>query len=128
MNREILFSMALGLQEPWKIKEIKFALSEESGLKELHLHIGFTAGSRFPDKTGALCNVYDTVSRKWQHLNFFEHPCLLYCDAPRIKTETRNFITATVPWARSGSGFTLLFGAFALALIEREMSSLTAVN
>jgi len=121
MNSEILFSMALGLQEPWKIKEIKFALSEESGLKELHLHIGFTAGSRFPDKTGVLCNVYDTVSRKWRHLNFFEHPCLLYCDVPRIQTEAGKVITVTVPWARSGSGFTLLFEAFALALIEREM-------
>lgn len=29
--------------------------------------------------------------------------------------------TATPPWARSGSGFTLLFEALALALIEREM-------
>ena len=121
MNSEILFSMALGLQEPWKIKEIKFALSEESGLKELHLHIGFTADSRFPDKTGVLCNVYDTVSRKWRHLIFFEHPCLLYCDVPRIQTEAGKVITVTVPWARSGSGFTLLFEAFALALIEREM-------
>jgi len=41
MNSEILFSMALGLQEPWKIKEIEFTSSKKSGLKELHLHIGF---------------------------------------------------------------------------------------
>jgi hypothetical protein len=26
-----------------------------------------------------------------------------------------------VPWARKGSGFTLLFEAFSMALIEREM-------
>jgi len=30
-------------------------------------------------------------------------------------------MTVTVPWARPGSGFTLLFEAFALALIEREI-------
>lgn len=121
MNSEVLFSMALGLQEPWKIKKIEFDLSQESGLKELHLHIGFTPGSRFPDKGGNSCKVHDTVPRKWQHLNFFEHPCLLYCDVPRIRTSEGKVITASVPWARSGSGFTLLFEAFALALIEREM-------
>jgi transposase len=30
-------------------------------------------------------------------------------------------VTVVVPWARPGSGFTLLFEALALALIEREM-------
>ena len=30
-------------------------------------------------------------------------------------------VTINVPWARPGSGFTLLFEAFAMALIEREM-------
>jgi hypothetical protein len=73
MNSEFLFSMTLGLQEPWKIKEIEFTSSKRSGLKELHLHIGFTADSRFPDKTDALCNVHDTIPCKWRHLNFFEH-------------------------------------------------------
>jgi transposase len=121
MNSETLFSMAIGLQEPWEIKEIEFSFSKESALEELHLHIGFKPGSRFPDKAGTLCKVHDTVPRKWQHLNFFEHPCLLYCDVPRIKTEGGKVLTASVPWARSGSGFTLLFEAFALALIEREM-------
>jgi len=121
MNSEVLFGMALGLQEPWKITNIEFDLSKESGMKELRLYIGFIPGSRFPDKDGALCKVYDTVPRKWQHLSFFEHPCLLYCDVPRIKTEAGKVITVSVPWARPGSGFTLLFEAFALALIEREM-------
>jgi transposase len=54
-----------------------------------------------------------TVERRWQHLSFFEHTCYLHCAVPRI--------TVDVPWARSGSGFTLLFEALALALIERKM-------
>jgi hypothetical protein len=50
MNSEILLSMSLSLQKPWKIKEIEFTSSKKSGLKELHLHIGFTTGWRVERK------------------------------------------------------------------------------
>ena len=120
MNSTTLFSMALGLQTPWEVKDISFN-TDESKQKELHLQIGFSVGSRFPDATGAACPVHDTVSREWQHLNFFEHNCFLHCAVPRIKTSEGKVETVSVPWARPGSGFTLLFEAFALALIEREM-------
>ena len=112
--------MALGLQSPWQVNDISFS-ADESTRKELHLHIGFVRGSRFPDETGAACPVHDTVEREWQHLNFFEHHCFLHCGVPRIKTADGKVVTVDVPWSRPGSGFTLLFEAFAMALIEREM-------
>jgi transposase len=68
-----------------------------------------------------MCPVHDTVERQWQHLSFFEHVCYLHCAVPRITTGDGNVRTIEVPWARPGSGFTLLFEALALALIEREM-------
>jgi transposase len=120
MNSTILFSMALGLEAPWQVEDISFG-SDESKSKELHLHIGFPAGTRFPDETGLPCPVHDKVERDWQHLNFFEHHCFLHCAGPRIKTSDGKVVTVNVPWARPGSGFTLLFEAFAMALIEREM-------
>lgn len=120
MNSATLFSMALGLQSPWQVNDISFAV-EESTHKELHIHIGFERGSRFPDATGAACPVHDTVEREWQHLNFFEHHCFLHCGVPRIKTTDGKVVTVGVPWSRPGSGFTLFFEAFAMALIEREM-------
>jgi transposase len=120
MDSETLFSMALGLQSPWQVKEVSFSV-EEKTRNELHLRIGFPTGSRFPDDTGRLCPVHDTVERQWQHLSFFEHVCYLHCAVPRITTGDGNVRTVGVPWARSGSGFTLLFEALALALVEREM-------
>jgi hypothetical protein len=54
-------------------------------------------------------------------LSFFEHTCYLHCAVPRITTTDGKVRTVDVPWARPGSGFTLLFEALALALIEREM-------
>lgn len=45
----------------------------------------------------------------------------MHCSVPRIKTSTGKVVNVEVPWARAGSGFTLLFEALALAMIEREM-------
>jgi len=120
MNSATLFNMALGLEAPWQVEDILFSESEPQS-KELHLRIGFVPGSRFPDESGILCPVHDTVEREWQHLNFFQHYCFLNCAVPRITTTTGKVTTVVVPWARPGSGFTLMFEAFALALIEREM-------
>ncbi len=120
MNNGTLFSLALGLQSPWEVKEIKF-VHAESKRKELHLQIGFAVGARFADEAGNLCGVYDTVELTWQHLNFFEHTCYLHCAVLRIKTSAGKVINVAVPWARANSGFTLLFEALVLAMIEREM-------
>lgn len=121
MNSEFLFSQALGLQSPWKVEEINFSNDNSSEKNELHLQISFELGARFTDESNTLCPVHDTVDRQWQHLNFFEHTCYLHCAVPRITTVEGKVRTVEVPWARPGSGFTLLFEAMALALIEREM-------
>ncbi|SHE19625.1 hypothetical protein [methanotrophic endosymbiont of Bathymodiolus puteoserpentis (Logatchev)] len=86
MSSEILFSQALGLQSPWKVEEICFSSAPISAQSELYIYLGFEPGQQFVDDLGALCPVHDTVDRKWQHLNFFEHSCLLHCVVPRIKT------------------------------------------
>jgi len=120
MNSEQLFSMALGLHTPWQVEAVEFKPGAGDGEK-LHLTIGFARGARFMDSQGQGCPVHDTVKRTWQHLNFFEHSCFLHCQVPRIKTSAGGIETVQVPWARPNSGFTLLFEAFAMALIEREM-------
>lgn len=119
MNSDALFAMALGLQSPWTVSQIVFEPTVKGSV--LQLHIGFAPGAQFPDDTGALCPVHDTVKRQWQHLNFFEHPCFLHCAVPRIRASNGKVVTIAVPWSRPGSGFTLLCEAFAMALIERNM-------
>ena len=120
MNSETLFSMALGLHAPGQVKDVTFS-TDELAHSELHLPIDFVPGSRFLDEANELCPVHDSVERQWQHLSFFEHTCYLHCAVPRITTTDGKVRTVDVPWARAGSGFTLLFEALALALIEREM-------
>jgi transposase len=119
MNSTQLFKMALGIESPWEVSDIK--LEDLKSGKELHINIDFKRGSRFQDETGELCEVHDTVQKTWRHLNFFEHACLLHCRVPRINTKDGKVKLVEVPWCRSGSGFTLLFEAYVMALIESEM-------
>jgi transposase len=121
MNSEQIFSIALGLQTPWEIKGVNFQ-ENEKGISELHLTIGFKKGSKFNDSDRNECQVHDTMARSWQHLNFFQHLCFIHCKVPRIKEKSTGKVRQVkVPWSRKNSGFTLLFEAFAMALIEREM-------
>ena len=119
-NSKKLFEIALQLQAPWYIKDIQFSdIGKSNG--RLDIYLDFTAGSKFQDSTGAACPVHDTKSKTWQHLDFFQHTCFLHARVPRIKRASGSVKLIDVPWARPNSGFTLLFEAFAMTLIENEM-------
>jgi transposase len=119
MNSAEIFALALGLESPWKITDLNFETSNKQ--KILNINVGVARGTKFPDKSGNLCSVHDTQKRTWRHLNFFEHRCYINCNVPRIKTAEGKVQLIQVPWSRSGSGFTLLFEAFTMSLIENEM-------
>lgn len=112
--------MALGLQHPWKLNTVDFI--EEDGQKVLRIDIGFEKGAKFSDPdTGEPCPVHDTMERRWRHLNFFEHTCYIHCKVPRVTCSDGKVKQVDVPWARKGSGFTMLFEAYSMMLIEYEM-------
>jgi transposase len=121
VNSEAIFELALGLKSPWYIKEIKLEKPIDRQRGQLDIYIDFQQGAKFIDEHGKLCGAYDTENRSWQHLNFFEHNCYIHARVPRIKQSSGEVRTVVVPWARPGSGFTLLFEAFAMLLIEYEM-------
>jgi len=121
MNSVEIFQLALNLQEPWYIKESNLQKPEQLTRGQLDIYIDFRQGAKFSDVQGKLQGVYDTEQRRWQHLNFFEHNCYLHARVPRIRQSDGTVKTIGVPWARPGSGFTLLFEAFAMLLIEYEM-------
>lgn len=119
MRSEDIFAMGLGLLSPWEVKSV--SLEETPNGKELHIHIDFSRGSRFLNDKGDQVPAYDTEEKVWRHLNFFEHKCYLHCRVPRILMSNGKVRMVEVPWARPGSGFTLLFEAYAMKLIESEM-------
>ncbi|RLD93142.1 MAG: ISL3 family transposase [Bacteroidetes bacterium] len=116
-NSEQIFAMALGLSTPWFIREIKF----DKETSRLDIYLSFTKGYKFEMDDGKEYTAYDTVEKSWQHLNFFQHVCYLHARVPKVKQADGKIKTQAVPWARKGSGFTLMFEAFAMLLIENEM-------
>jgi transposase len=88
---------------------------------QIDIYLDFGKGFKFKDKTGNAQKIHDTVERSWQHLNFFQHTCYLHARVPRIINSEEKVVNVEVPWARPGSGFTLLFEAFSMLLIESEM-------
>ena len=56
----------------------------------------------------ALCGVHDTIERRWRHMNFFQYRCELVARVPRTRCRTDGVHQVQVPWAREGSGFTLM--------------------
>lgn len=116
-NSQDIFAIALGIKDPWHIKSVSF---NKDGSR-LDIHIGFAKGHKFKGEDGNDYTAHDTVERSWQHLNFFQHHCYLHAKVPRVKQKDGKIRTQPVPWARPRSGFTLLFEAFCMLLIENEM-------
>ena len=115
MQPEQLFGMALGIVSPWEVKEISF--SKESN--RLDIYIDFQKGTQFPCPVcGALSPVYDTTDKEWRHLSFFQYEAYLHARVPRVACPNADcgVKMVTVPWARSGSGFTLLFEALVMTM------------
>jgi transposase len=61
---------------------------------------------------------YDTSSKKWKHLNFFEHECYLHARVPRVKLPNGKVKQITTPWEGLSNGFTLLFEAFLVQMCQ----------
>ena len=79
----------------------------------------FRAGAGSP-ALGAVARVavHDTKDETWRHLDFFQHRTLLHARVPRVSCPNCGVRKVATPWARAGSGFTLLFEAYVLALAK----------
>lgn len=115
-----IFTMALGLTEPWHVTKAEFVKCEDSS-KELHIWIDFTKGYKFSFGDVRAYPAYDTVEKVWRHLNFFQHKSFIHARVPRLRISEHEVKYVDVPWARQNSGFTLLFEAYSMLLIEEEM-------
>jgi len=119
LNSESLFAVALGITPPWEVEGVEFTKEN----KRLDIKIGFRRGATFACPVcGTTAPVHDTSEKTWRHLNFFQFEAYLTARVPRVKCPNADHGVKQVPipWARAGSGFTLLFEALAMALV-REM-------
>lgn len=117
MKDKELFQKAIGM-DPWFVVSYKF--SPEKG--RLDVELDFPPGTNFtcPECKAKECKVHDTEKKSWRHLNFFQYEAHLHARVPRIRCRKCGVRLVQVPWARPGSGFTLLFEALVM-MLAREM-------
>jgi transposase len=114
MDMTTLFTMALNLQAPWQVQDLCF---DPEGHR-LDIILDFTRGAEFPCPIcNQPCKVHDTQERTWRHMDFFQHSAYLTARVPRCTCDEHGVKQVNVPWARPGSGFTLLFEALAMMLM-----------
>lgn len=119
MEAKDLLTLGLGLVEPWAV--VGQELNVDAIPSELRLRIEAQRGSLFPcPECKKLCNAHDFKELTWRHLNFFQHHCLITARVPRVDCPEHGVHRIDVPWARPGSGFTLLFEQVVM-LLSREM-------
>ena len=113
---EALFTSALGLQPPWAVRDVrldtaKHRIDFDVECKQVLLSC--------PACGAASQKVHDRLNRSWRHLDFFQFEAWLHAQVPRVGCLSCGKTTQiSVPWAREGSGFTLLFEALALAMCQ----------
>jgi len=117
VSEKQLLEAALGVAAPWYVSGTEF----DAASRRLTIGIDFVAGSRFahPDVPGEH-PVHDTQTKRYRHLNFFQHDCYLEVRVPRLKLPDGRVALVEPDWAGKLSGFTLLFEALVLTL-SRQM-------
>ena len=118
MNTQIeaLFTAALGLQSPWEVVSVEL----NTGKRRIDFEVAHKgAQASCPACGQAHQLIHDRVRRSWRHLDFFQFEAWLHAQVPRVQCSGCGKTTQLpVPWAREGSGFTLLFEALSLSLCQ----------
>lgn len=113
-----LFEAALGIASPWYINGVEF----DPAQKTLAITVDLIAGSRFavPGVEGAY-PAHDTVTKRYRHMNLFQHECHLEVRVPRVRLPDGGIRQVEPDWVGRLAGFTLLFETLIMAMC-REMT------
>jgi transposase len=126
MDANTVLALGLGVTPPWRLVSQQLDTGKQP--HELHLEVAAERGSLFACPVcGKACKAHDFAEFTWRHLNFFQHHCFITAKVPRTDCSEHGVLRTTVPWAREGSRFTLLFEQAALFLV-REMPVLAAAR
>lgn len=117
MDSPELCRMALGLGSDWNIDRVEFIKADN----ELHLHLRYVMGSPLPvcsECGSAGVHIHDMREQTWRHLDLWQHKTYLHATVPRVWCAEGHVHTLAVPWARKGSGYTLLLEGTVLEMAK----------
>ena len=116
----IHYAQLLGLETPWRVDRVALDLENN----QLDIYVDYHSKSGCCPDCRAESPIYDcSPQRSWRHLDTMQFKTLLHCNPPRTRCGKHGVKTMTQPWARKSSGFTLLFEAFAVKVLEASKST-----
>ena len=110
-----LYSQILGISKPWYVEAVEL----DKAHKQVTVKVGLKG--RIAHKCPHCGNVvpgYDSVKRRWRHLDTMQFQTILEANLPRFNCPEHGVETIKAPWAEKGSRFTALFEALVIDLLK----------
>jgi transposase len=126
MEDRKLFEQMLGLQEPWRVKDVVLNMKEQRVVVEVEVKAGTVWG-----EGGQQLPVHGWEEREWRHLDTMQFETVIRARVPRVRRrqvdehgEECGWTTemVAVPWAGPRSRWTLLFEAWAVRVLQASES------
>lgn len=123
MRDRDLYAKILGLSDPWIVADVDLDVKAQTVVVYLTRKEG--ASLACPE-CGACCPGYDSQPRRWRHLDTCQFETILAADVPRCSCPEHGVRQISIPWAESGSRFTVLFECLAIDWMREAGRSATA--
>jgi len=115
MNDTTLYTQILGLEKPWIVTDVHLDIAKE----EVVVKIEYASSTGLCPTCLNECTIHDRrMPRTWRHLDTCQMKTYLTGNLPRVNCPEHGIQTISVAWAESHSGFTMLFEAFAIRLLQ----------
>ena len=114
MQDQEFFGKVLGLEEPWRVKDVKLDLPTR-----VEVTLACRAEHAWQGEDGRRLHVHGWDERRWRHLDTMQLETVLIAQVPRLlDPQTGRTETPVLPWAKKGARWTALFEAWAVRLLE----------
>jgi len=110
-----IFSDVLHIEDPFVISNIVI----DTPGRRVDIFVDFVEQPKFVcSECGTeSTQIHDVREKVWRHLNLFEYHCYVHCRTPRIFcSKCKKASDIKIPWARKGSGFSLVMEGLILSL------------
>ena len=100
---EEFYAGLIGVESPWEVEGIE----RDSQVREVHVRIVFAESEAACPVCGKASSIHDRTTRKWRHLDSYNHKTIIEADVPRIRCVEHGVLQVSIPWAEKNSRFTI---------------------
>jgi len=112
-----VFSKLLGLEEPWRVKEVRMDME----CQRVTVVVDCGQGP-WKDSQGVVLAIHGYEERQWRHLDTMQFETVISARVPRVRHGNGRTEMIAVPWAAARSRWTLMFEALAVRMMQNSRS------